>query len=256
MNIGLFKEKSVFNFLFVFFILFISCINLNLKASGNWDIYSLDKNVFQGSILFPKDIKKLPNISIYRRGLKIKTEEEASNHKIQFTISEDKSSKRFYLIISKEITPKVDDNTVKYLTVDTSNNHKNYKFYELALFTNQELVVNPKTKQEEIKENSFWSVQRMKLGKEGVIPDDTLMIIFNPDYVDKIEGGNSLELPSIVLIKNLIKKAGSEKKFTDETNELVLSSCFDLNIIHSNETCTEFRPEKNKKVVIAMAKPD
>ena len=70
------KKIFKFSFVFLFSVLTILTLSNNFLMASNWDIYSLDKNVFVGSIIFPKSIKNLPEISLYRRGLKIKTENE------------------------------------------------------------------------------------------------------------------------------------------------------------------------------------
>ncbi|KKP29746.1 MAG: hypothetical protein UR12_C0003G0020 [candidate division TM6 bacterium GW2011_GWF2_30_66] len=241
-------NKNIFNFLFALLILTVSGNFLNAL---NWDIYSIDKNIFVGNIIFPKNIKDLPQISLYRRGIKIKTENETSNKKIQFTLSEDKSYKKFYLLITKSITPDIDDNTVKCLKIDPK---QAYKFYELTIYTNQELTINPINNLKEIKDVYSWNIQNMKLNSYGIIPDDTLIMIFNPDYIESIEPGTSLELPKIIIKKNILQLAGSEKKLSDETNELLLS-CLDLNIIHTNPA-SEVKPEYKKKLIVAMAHPD
>jgi len=241
-------NKKRFNSLFVFLMLTISGGFLD---ASNWDIYSLDKNVFVGNIIFPKDIKNLPQVSLYRRGIKIKTENEASNKKIQFTISEDKSCRKFYMLITKTVTPDIEENVVKYLKISPN---QNYNLYELTIFTNQESAINPINKKEEIKETYSWQIQQKRINKEGIIPDDTLIVIFNPDYIDKLEGGSNLELPKIIIKKDILKQAGSEEKLTDETNELLLSS-LDLKILHSNPA-SEVKPEYKKRLVVAMANPD
>lgn len=241
-------NKKIFNSLFVFLML---AVTKNSLCSSSWDIYSIDKNIFVGSILFPKTIKSLPQIPIYRRGLKIKTETETSNNKIQFTIAEDRLCNKFYLLIANSIMPDIEENTVKYLTVDTK---QDYKFYELNVFTNRELTTNPISKLEEVKETYFWNIQKRKLNSDGILPDDTLIIMFNPKYVDKLEGGSTLELPKIIIKKNILQLAGSEKMLTDETNERLLSS-LDLNIIHTPPSC-EIKPEYKKKLIVAMANPD
>lgn len=242
-------NKNIFKFLFALLILILPKIYLNAL---NWDIYSIDKNVFVGSIIFPKTIKNLPQISLYRRGIKIKTENEDSNNKIQFTISEDKAYRKFYLLITKSIMPNIDDNTVKCLKIDPK---QSYKLYEFTIYTNQELTINPINNLQETREIYSWNVQNIKLNSLGIIPDDTLIMIFNPNYIDSIEPGNSLELPKIIIKKNILELAGSEKNLSNETNELLLS-CLDLNIIHTTPTSEIKKADNNKKLIVAMANPD
>lgn len=240
-------SKNIFNYLFAFLIFYS---NLSFSDSVNSNLYSLDKNVFVGSIEFPNSVKNIPEVSIYKDGLKIKAETESYSKKIRFTISADKCVRTFYLLLAKEINPEIEKNTVKYLKIDVS---ENYKFYELTIFPSVQSSVNPLTKKEELRENLIWRIQEKKLNDNGVMPDDTLIIIFNPFYVEKLEGGNNLELPKIIIKKDVIQLAGSEKKLERESNELLLTS-LDLNILHIDPAAT-IKHENGKKLTIAMSTP-
>lgn len=247
-------NKKTFKFSFVFLISVFSVTFLN---ASNWDMYSIDKNVFIGNIIFPKAIKTLPQVSLYRRGTKIKTENDNSRKKIQFTISEDRGCRTFFLLIAKSIMPDVEENTVKYLTIDPS---EDYKFYELRVFTEHELSINPVNKKEEIREVFCWNIQKRKMDADGIIPDDTLIIMLNPNHVDNVISGSSPEFPKIIIkesiFKNKTKEArdAEEKKLHEECNELLLAS-IDLGTLHTNTT-SKIKPEYKKKLVVAMADPE
>ena len=173
------------------------------------------------------------------------------NKKIQFTVAEDKSCRRFFLLITKSITPDIDDNTVKHIIIDPK---QDYKFYELNIYTNQELAINPISKQQEVRETYSWMIQNRRINRDGIIPDDTLIMIFNPNYIESIGHSTSLELPKIIIKKNILELSGSEQKLTDENNELLLS-CLDLNILHT-DPASKVKPEYKKKLIVAMANPD
>lgn len=199
-----------------------------------WDVYSLDKNLFVGNIIFPSNIKTIPQVPLYQRGTKVQTEMDNPGKKIQFTLSEDKKQRDFYFLITQHVQPKVKNNIVKYLKV-----HQNqaYKLFHL--------------KRSGAK---LWKIQEEELSEKRIIPDETLIIIFNPSYVDKVTEGNNFELPKILIKKDILALAGSEEKLHDEANELLMA-CLDLNILHIKPT-SEIKSDYKKKLVIAMSTPE
>ena len=164
-----------------------------------WDMYSFDKNLFVGNIIFPQNIKTIPQISLYRRGLKIKPETDKASNKIQFTISDDKACNQFYILITRNVKAKIEDNTVHNLTV---NPNQDYKFYRIQMIQIGGAPRHPLTeKSKDEKEEFAWRISELPINKNGIIPDDTLIIIFNPDYIEHLDGGNDLELPKIFIKK-------------------------------------------------------
>ncbi|MFC1842625.1 hypothetical protein ACFLYU_03135 [Candidatus Dependentiae bacterium] len=230
--------------------LFVTLIAISSVKTFCWDMYSFDKNLFVGNILFPQTITKIPQISLYRRGLKIQAETENACKKVQFTISEDKECKRFYVLITPYLQPQIEDNTVKCLKIEAA---QSYKLYEIKLFVTQDTrATSTFTKNtQKSKESYFWQIRERKIREDRAIPDDALIVIFNPDYVEKLEGGNDLELPKIIIKNNVLELAGSEKKLQAEADELLMAS-LDLNILHTKPT-SEIKPEYKKKLVIAMS---
>jgi len=214
----------------------------------SWDIYSQDKNIFVGNIVFPQNLKNIPHISLYQRGLKIQAEIDNSGKKIQFTISEEKKYKKFHFLIAQYIQPKIENNTVKYLKIGIKQSYKLYKLELVEIYDPQ--------KSRNKKESNFyhWEIKEKKIGSQRIIPDDTLIIIFNPQYIEKIEGGSNFELPKIFIKNDILKLAGSEEKLCDEVNELLMAS-LDLNIFHT-KPISEIKSVHKKKLTIAMSYPE
>ena len=233
-------------------IIIVICMSIYSHKSISWDIYSFDKNLFVGNIIFPQDVKPIPQISLYRRGIKIKPETDHTANKIQFTISEDKACSHFYILITQNIKAKVEDNTVRNLTV---NPKENPKFYRIQMIqTNRtpkhHLAQNNKNEKEEFS----WKITRLKVHEDGIIPDNTLLIVFNPEYVEKLEGGNNLELPKIIIKKDILARAGSQAKLLEEANTLIMASIDFLTLSHIKPK-PEVKLEAEKKLVMVMANP-
>jgi len=222
-------NKKISNLLFLLFL----AITIHSNTLS-WDVYSLDKNLFVGNILFPQSVSIIPQICLYQRGTKIQTETDNSGKKIQFTVSENKKHNKLHFLITQYAQPKMENNIVTGLKVGRK---QNYKLFRLK-FINQ----------------NRWNIREKKLESERIIPDDTLIIIFNPNYVEKVDGGNSFELPKVLIKENILELAGSEKKLHNEVNELLMAS-LDLNTLHIKPT-SEIKSDHKKKLVIAMSTPE
>ena len=228
------------------------CMLVTSHISSSWDMYSFDKNLFVGNIVFPQNVKPIPQISLYRRGIQIKPETDHAANKIQFTISEDKACSQFYTLITKNVKANIEDNTIQNLTVDPSKNPKLYRIQ--LVHTNRTSTHLPSNKSKEKIEESSWKITELKVHKDGTIPDNTLIVIFNPDYVEKLEGGNNLELPKIIIKKNILELAGSQKKLLEETEALIMGSIDFLTLSHIKPK-PEIKLNAEKKVVVVMASP-
>jgi len=207
-------------------------------------VYSFDKALYVGNIQFPQSIQNTPQMAVYRGGIKIKTETDEASKNIQFTVSDDKSCKTFYILITQDIQPYIQEHTVQYLKTDPK---QDYKFYRIDLIEN---------KAEQPDEDTYkWNIKDETIPTDGRIPDSTIIIIFDPSFVDKIEGGTKLELPKVIMKQNIVEIAGgSEEMLHDKTIQMLMSS-LDLNLIHTRLT-PEIKQNHKKKLVIAMANPE
>ena len=137
-----------------------------------------------------------------------------------------------------------EDGTVQFLKIAPG---QKYKFYRVRI-DRHDLGEGDEAP-------SPWKIRQCRLIADGRIPDDTLMIVFDPECVEKLKGGNSLELPKIVMKKNMLDAfGGSEEKMHEKEAELLMSS-LDLNIIHTKLT-PEVKHDHQNKLVIAMANPE
>jgi len=218
------------------------------KTAHCWDFYSLDKNLFVGNILFPQTIKTVPQVLLYQRGIKLQTETDDSSKKIQFTVTEERKCKKIHFLVTQYVQPNIEKNIVTGLKIGRK---QDYKLYKLRLIEKRN---TQKSDSEKNNTSYHWQIEEKKLAPERRIPDDTLIVIFNPNYIEKIDEGSSFELPKIWIRPDILELAGSEEKLHDEVNELLMAS-LDLNILHSKPT-SEIKPNHKKKLVIAMSNPE
>ncbi|MCK5633137.1 hypothetical protein KAH94_05275 [bacterium] len=200
-------------------------------------------------------MKSVPQICIYYCGNNFTCEAHEESKRSYFTLPVDKACTTFSIIIIhlKDLQWVSKKNTVHYNTVNyyKAKANSSYKFYDLELVkapfkryrTPSETLKNKQEKK------GHWNIEEKKLSAEGKIPDDTIIVLYNAEYVDNLEGNNSFELPTIIIKNDILTLAGSEKKLHDDAIELLLES-IDHNPLHSH---VQIHTRQDKqKIIIAM----
>lgn len=221
------------------------------------------KGLFIGSIQFPTTLESLPSVSIFCSGNKIAAEKNNVSKRITFTIPEDKRRTIFPVIITENAQWETEDtsyiaddnhlcvnNTVKWLKVP---NKQKYKFYTLELVKiakESEKKGRVSHLYEEVEYTYEWLIHEEKyLPTNGRIPDDSIVILYKPEYVHMLKGGSAFELPRIIIKQDVLKLAGSEEKLSDASISCAAAS-IDLNAIHAN-IVSEVTQE-NRRTVITL----
>ena len=180
-----------------------------------------EQKLLVGSVQFPKNIESMEDICIYHGGKKITTEVDREGRRISFSLSEKKHRAMFYLLVidcNHMDLQATETNTVQYLK---TRSDAPYKFYILEL-------VDAVDKNEK----SYWRVKQTYLPDSGRIPDDAIIVCYNPDFVEKISGGSELEFPKICIREDILSVTGSDSLLHDQTVQALLSS-IDYNSLHS-----------------------
>ncbi|HZW61357.1 MAG TPA: hypothetical protein VFF04_03960, partial [Candidatus Babeliales bacterium] len=177
--------------------------------------------LFSGAIQFPETVKNIPDVRVYCSGNKIKCETDKESKRILFSICEDRSLTEFTLLIADSIFFELQENTVKYLKLNPKHP---YKFYVLIL---KEIVpeifdtANNRNEQTTYK----WIIKEAALPfYNGRIPDNTIIICFDPNFIETVRGGNAVEFPTVFVKNNILNIIGSESKLHEKSAELLLSS--------------------------------
>ncbi|BDC35102.1 hypothetical protein Noda2021_10600 [Candidatus Dependentiae bacterium Noda2021] len=194
----------------------------------------IEKTVFSGTIQFPLAVKKVPDVRVYCAGRKICGELDHETKKISFAISDYRQRTFFYLAIAsaKNIGYELavpNSNTIKYLKVDPT---QPYKFYAI------ELVLIPEDANTETASKSptmvyKWLIKEIELPTTGQMPDDTIIVCYDPNYVERLDGGSSFEFPKIVIKPDILSIVGSESTLHQESAKILLST-LDLDTIHAS----------------------
>lgn len=195
----------------------------------------IEKTVFSGTIQFPLALKKVPDLRVYCAGRKISGELDHETKKVSFAISDYRQRTFFYLVIVNPhnvgyelAAPQT--NTVNYLKINPT---EPYKFYAIELV----LIPEQKDDSSEAKSNSTmvykWLIKEIELPQNGRLPDDTIIVCYEPQFVERLDGGSSFEFPKIILKSDLLSTLGSEEKLHQESAKMLISA-LDLDAIHAN----------------------
>jgi hypothetical protein len=210
-----------------------------------------NKTTLLGSIQFPKTILEVPQIRVYAEGTAIDDcISDNTTKKVSFSLNTDKYRSIFYLLVTpkpgqkaKEAQPElglVTQNTIDYLKVPQGQRYKLYKLeltttltgsrdFDLSGFDNHANLFKKPVAQNAPELAYNWTIQETKLASTGRLPDDTIIICFNPDYVEGLKintdrDQHSFELPLVVIKENIVQLAGSLENLKFESDILIISA--------------------------------
>lgn len=231
-----------------FSIMAIICLLFLFELAPKLSCYPsiASKILYSGSLQFPK-LHKLPNVRIYWKGYRVKCECNDDAKKITFIFADDSNQPTFRVLFTESLQFEAEKNVVKYLKITDG---MPYKFYTATLAKADSLL------QEEFDKNvlqkASWRIREYRHAlHNGIIPDDTIIICLNPDYVDRLEGGDSVTLPTVKIRNDVLQLVGSEEKLHEHTDELFLSLVMDCDAIHS-DMHEEVRPKYDLKTVLTL----
>lgn len=203
--------------------------------------------VYPCTVEFPKTIKKVPELCIYYGGQRFIGEIDTTGRRACFNLPIDKSCTYFSLLITEELQFESEKNTIQYLKIDAK---QPYKFYTMQLIRASRKRYTASAIKNQPLEQDQWIIQSNSVSKDGRIPDETIIVLLNANYVDKVEGTQGFELPTIFIKENIVEIAGSEEQLHNKSVEMILSS-LDYNPIHTN-TKVATRQE-GEHIIIASA---
>lgn len=198
----------------------------------------IEKKALVSTVQFPKTVKNVPYIRMYYRGGIVKADIDNDGKKIMYRLSEKKQLNFFYICIVKaqdleclkaESDPQ--SNTVQHFKIKPN---KPYKLYSLEMLN-----------------DTSWRVKQEQLPyTTGLIPDDAIILCYNPQYISGVAGGNEIDLPKIFIKENIVSLTGSEASLNDTSTELLLS-CLDFDTLHTTVQQV-IRQDIGQKTVVAL----
>lgn len=175
-----------------------------------------------GSIQFPHELAQMPVPRIYYMGKTIPCDVHDKEKKVTFDIPNSKDSTEFYLLVTPSIdfSFKKSNSGKNTLTVDYIKAHERqpYILYKVELLPDG----NEETNAESVAFN--WQITGTQLDETRRLPDNTIIVLYIPEYIETLVGGSLLELPTLVIKKDVVLRAGSEQALFDQSIELQLAS--------------------------------
>jgi hypothetical protein len=225
-----------------------------LLSSGSMAASNSATSLIMGAIQFPASVQHVPYVRIYFCGKKLPAhlcEADHDSKQFTFRVPHMMHTNKIYMLITPEIRfkthkakhPDFQGNVIDYLRVPKA---QPYKFYELVLVEEKSpergTGSGNKTEKSSVarknKKNrtATWAIKSMNLDKNTrQIPDDTIIICYDPASVDLLSGGSAFELPTITLKSDLLALLGSEDVLQNLSNKMLLSS-IDSDTVHASIT--------------------
>ncbi len=187
-------------------------------------IFELSANashLLVGKLQFPKTIKTVPFLPLWCSGFLLKREVDHKTKELIFQVPQYQQQTSFYFLVTETVKPaKLNASTLQnnlvYLSIPE---HTPYKLYYFE---------SKKPGKE-----SYWTIEEHLLHHpDQRIPDNTIILLYRPDAIAKIEGGSQFELPTITFINHLVTLFGSEKEMASYT-DLCAAASISINTFHS-----------------------
>jgi|GEM_PF-4008402 len=149
---------------------------------------------FMGKILLPGNIQE--EVCIFHKGNKITSDiqRDSFNTTYHFSFVEPKSTQKCFILICSELSLSTECNTVQHLHVNPEGNYKLYSLYGKRYYNDQGEL-----------EGYGWDIEQLRVDETGIIPDDALIIMLDPNFVEELEAKcwdveiNTRVLPDLVI---------------------------------------------------------
>jgi hypothetical protein len=232
------KKSRTYTYFLVFSILGL--------LANSFPSLALPKNIIMGCIQLPRDLQQMPAIRIYCGGRHIKGEIDELGHQIRFNIPKSADQNQFYVLITEHIGFELCDRVEQGYVVRHQKLLPNttYKLFEVTY--NNTAVFDEKNVKKQV-----WTVVEKRLPMTDLrIPDHTIIVRYNPIFIDTMVEKNEFELPTILFKHNSVLLAGSEKAFQDLAAAMIIAS-IDADTLHTpEETMVKF---EKQRVLVALS---
>ncbi len=186
---------------------FLGTLGSLLAASNSLLEYEEPMALFIGDVIFDTPVD--PDLCLYYKGNKLQLD---INHDkkskrlgqvpvayelvkaVPYTLHEAKAAQKFYLLICSNPQCASDRNTIIYWHVPQNISYKFYTFTAARKYNDQGEV-----------DGCIWNVTEEILPDDRIVPDNTIIFLFNADFIEGLEvkswpvNSNIRLLPSIIV---------------------------------------------------------
>ncbi len=203
-----------------------------------------------GTIRFPSTITTVPTIRIYCGGRIVSSSIDQKNKTISFSIPKYAQQFHFNIIIAETVSlakvaskyQTMPNNTAAYYKLEQG---QPYKFYSLLL------VPEFSGENEQAQLRYSWHIKNEVIYHDDLkIPDNTIIIRYNPNWISGIHGTNNFELPTIEVMPNVLQLCGSEQSFYEKSTQIMLAS-LDFDTMHARQDKQPMKQQENRITIAA-----
>lgn len=155
---------------------------------------------------------------------------------VPYSLTEAKTTQEFYILICCRPEFASDQNTINYLYIP---HNIAYKFYKLtAARTNQNDI-----------EGCLWAVKEEELCDDRIIPDNTIIFLFNADFIEGLEVKSWPLHSNIRLLPNIVVKKTIDRQDVLRAIVEARLAAIDFDAVHIHRIENSSKIE-NKTVVV------
>ena len=174
-------------------------------------------HLMMGAIQFPHELSTAPSIRVYCGGRKITCQTDKESNTITFNVPRERKQNVFHILITPGVSfEMVQAGIIGHMSVRAQ---QAYKLFACTLTENATTTTDPSAEQA-----VSWNVENVNLPENGRVPDNAVIVYYDPECIAKPHGGNNLELPTIEIKKDVLNIVGSETKLYEISNELLLAA--------------------------------
>lgn len=203
-----------------------------------------------GTIQFPSSIPNVPSIRIYCGGQIVPCTIDHDNKTVSFNVPKYAQQFHFSLLVAEKISfghsnskyQSPENNIPSYIKLE---NGQPYKLYSLLLV--------PEINQEnsDTRLRYTWRIKQEALSDGDLkVPDDAIIVCYNPDWIQSVKGANPFELPTVEITHNLLQLCGGEKSFSEKSTKIMLAA-LDSDTMHAIQNKKHIKQHENRLTIAA-----
>lgn len=186
-------------------------------------------NKLQLDMHYDKKSKRLGDIISKKELLKI----------VPYTLTEAKATQQFHILICSQPRLASDSNTVMYLHVP---NNVDYKFYSLSAAR--------KYNEDGDVIGCTWTIEEEHLMQDGIVPDNTIVFLFNANYIEGLEAKSWPVNSNIRLIPSIVMKKTIQREDIAQAIVEARMLAIDFDTVHRHNIQNATKIEKKTVVTI------
>ncbi len=215
-------------------LVFLGSLSSLLVASKSLLEYEEPMTLCVGDIVFNDNID--PDLCLYYKGnkLQIDISHDKKSKKIghvttqkelvkivPYILNEAKATQEFYILVCNHPQFASDSNTIMYLHVPVDMSYKLYKLTAARKYNDDDEVVG-----------CMWAVTEESLSGDRIVPDNTIIFLFNADYVEGLEPKSWPLNSNVRLLPSIVMKKSVEAEYINRAIVEARIIALDFNTVH------------------------